>query len=61
MDPKRNDKLIREVEKALTIDRSILSSVCDWTKDPGVLEIKRGQLAGLIKEVRKTLGKEAHE
>lgn len=52
LDPTRDATLLAKIEEALKVDKDILSSVYVWTKDRDRIEVKRTQLAGLIKEVR---------
>ncbi|NCO33107.1 MAG: hypothetical protein AUJ92_11940 [Armatimonadetes bacterium CG2_30_59_28] len=51
LDPAQDAALLAEVNKALEVDKDILSSMHVWTKDRSRLEQKRAELAGLIREV----------
>ncbi len=57
LDTSRHAELLKRIETALEMDKDIVGSVFDWTKDRERLEIKRRQLAGLINEVHDALGK----
>ena len=57
LDTSRHAELLERIDAALEMDKDIVGSVFDWTKDRERLEIKRRQLAGLIKEVHAALGK----
>ena len=53
LDKEKDKILLKEVDAALDVDKDIVTSVFDWTKDRERLEGKRQQLAELIQKIKK--------